>query len=150
MHLSYPVVGKTLKYNKHAGFKFNIEEKIEAGVLLKGLDVKDFKQNRFEIRDSLVRVENGEAFVYNIHLESTPEESNKRKLLLNRREISNLQKTLQNKRMHAFIIQAYTNPRGIVKLEVGIGTIKKNFEHKTAEKRSSEKRQVEKYIKDNI
>lgn len=142
--------GKDLKLNKHALFKFNIDDKYEAGIVLTGKDVKDFKSNNFEIRDSLVRVENGEIFVYNIHLPSSPEETNKRKLLLNKKEIAKIEKALQIKRNHGFIIKAYVNSKGIVKLGVGIGTIKKNFEHKTSEKRSTEKRQTERYLAENL
>lgn len=138
--------GKVLKLNKHALFKFNPEDIYEAGVVLTGKDVKDFKSNNFEIRDSLIRAEYGEIYVYNINLQSSPDEQNKRKLLLNKKEIAKIIKSLQEKRNHGFVIKSYINSRGIVKLEIGIGTIKKKFEKKASEKRSSEKRQTEKYI----
>ncbi len=139
----------TLKVNKHSLFKYSQEEKLEAGIVLKGLDVKDFKSHNFEIRDSVINIEVEEAYIYNIHLKSSPEAPQKRKLLFSKKEIIDLQKTLQNKRMHAYVIRAYLNARGIVKLQVGIGTIKKKSDHRSSEKRTSEKRMTEKYISEN-
>jgi SsrA-binding protein len=141
---------KVLKENKHANFKFNLLEKIEAGIVLKGKDVKDFKNNDFEIRDSLIRIERNEAYIYNLFLKSSADDlTKKRKLLLNKKEIINLSKTLQNRTMHAYASSAYINEKGIVKILVGIGTIKKKSEHRSADKRTSEKRELEKYIKSN-
>lgn len=141
---------KVLKLNKHAKFKYTQDETLEAGLVLTGLDVKDFKNNRFEIRDSFVRIESGEAYVYNIHFDSSPDLAKKRKLLLHKRELQTLEKTLQIRKNNCYVLSAKVNPRGLVKLILGIGTIKKKNELKSSDKRMTQKRDTERYIAENI
>ncbi len=83
--------------NRKALHDFHILETFEAGVVLQGTEVKAIREGRVNLRDSFARLENGEVFVYNVHISpyshrgyADHEPTRKRKLLLHRQEIRKL------------------------------------------------------------
>jgi SsrA-binding protein len=83
--------------NRKALHDFHILETFEAGVVLQGTEVKAIREGRVNLRDSFARVEDGEVFVYNVHISpyshrgyADHEPTRKRKLLLHRQEIRKL------------------------------------------------------------
>ena len=83
--------------NRKAGFDYHILETFEAGVQLVGTEVKAIREGNVNLRDSFARVDDGEVWVYNIHINpyshrgySDHEPTRKRKLLLHRQEIRKL------------------------------------------------------------
>ena len=83
--------------NRKALHDYHILETFEAGVVLQGTEVKSIRDGRVNLRDSFARVEDGEVFVYNIHISpythrgyADHEPTRRRKLLLNRQEIRKL------------------------------------------------------------
>lgn len=88
---------KDILTNRKARHDFHILETFEAGIVLKGTEVKALRAGKGQIRDAFARIENNEAFLYNAHIDEytfgnfdnhTPKA--KRKLLLNKREIQKL------------------------------------------------------------
>ena len=85
--------------NKKAFFEFHIFEKFEAGIVLTGTEIKSVRKNAVNLKDSFVRVDNGEVFLYNCHI-SPFEHGNRynhepertRKLLLTKKEIVKINK----------------------------------------------------------
>jgi SsrA-binding protein len=144
------VVEKVQKNNKFAGFKFFTEEKFEAGIVLSGQDVKDIRKNAFNIRESFVILDKNEVFLMNLILDSAPHINKKRKLLLHRSEISKISQYLQNKKYHGYVLAIRYNEKNLIKVDIGIGTIKKQHEKKSSEKRMSEKRDVERQIEKGL
>lgn len=88
---------QVISLNRRARHDYFIEDTIEAGIVLKGTEVKSLRAGKVNIRDSFARVENGEVFLYDLHI-SPYEQGNRfnhdplrvRKLLLHKREIRRL------------------------------------------------------------
>ncbi|HHY15983.1 MAG TPA: SsrA-binding protein SmpB [Firmicutes bacterium] len=88
---------KVIANNRRARHDYFIDETIEAGIVLQGTEVKSLRLGRVNVRDSFARVENGEVFLYDLHI-SPYEQGNRhnhdplrvRKLLLHKREIRRL------------------------------------------------------------
>lgn len=83
--------------NRKALHDYHILETFEAGVVLQGTEVKSIRDGRVNLRDSFARVEDGEVFIYNVHISpythrgyADHEPTRRRKLLLNRQEIRKL------------------------------------------------------------
>lgn len=140
--------GKLIKNNKFANYKYHVEKKFEAGVVLKGKDVKAIRANKFEIRDSFVKEEKGELFLWNTLFFDEPDSIQKRKLLLNRREIEKIKTILKDKKRHGFVLSVRYNEKNLVKLDIGFGIVKKARDKKASEKRASEKRNLEKVMRE--
>ncbi len=145
------MAGTLIKNNKYAGFKYNIEKKYEAGIVLLGVDVKSIRANKFEIRDSVVKEEGGELFIWNIiFAENLTNKIQKRKLLLKRKEIQKISSMLKDKTKRGFVLTVRYNEKNKVKFDIGIGTTKKAMDKKASQKRSTDKRTFEKTIKDIV
>src|SRR6056297_296029 len=88
---------KIIAKNKRARHDYNIEETYEAGIILKGTEIKSIRSGNVHLKDSFAMVENGEVFLYNMHI-SPYKEGNRynhdperrRKLLLHKNEIRKL------------------------------------------------------------
>lgn len=88
---------KLVAQNKKASFEYFLEELFEAGICLSGTEVKSLRQGKCSLKESFVRIEHGEAFIYNMHI-SPYEQGNifnkdplrTRKLLLHKSEIRRL------------------------------------------------------------
>src|SRR5512141_3474402 len=87
----------TLADNRKAHHDYHLLETFEAGVVLQGTEVKSIREGRVNLRDSYARVENGEVFIYNVHISAYShrgyadhEPTRRRKLLLHRQEIRKL------------------------------------------------------------
>jgi SsrA-binding protein len=88
---------RVIAENRKAFHDYHIVETFEAGVALQGTEVKSIREGRVNLRDSYARVENGEVFVYNVHISpyshrgyADHEPTRRRKLLLHRQEIRKL------------------------------------------------------------
>lgn len=141
---------KILKNNKYAGFKFLTSDSFEAGIVLNGTDVKDIKKGKFEIRDAFLHIEKGEVFLMNLILESNPAASKRRKLLLNKKEIAKISELLANKKNRGYVVRVKYNDKSFVKIDIGIGITKKQFDKKASQKRMTEKRSVERELKEGL
>lgn len=137
-----------IKINKYAGFKYNIDKKFEAGIVLTGQEVKAIRSNKFEIRDAFVKIDSSEGYVYNLIFSTISQKSLKHKLLLHRSEIEKIKIILNEKRIHGFILRVIYSERNKIKFEIGFGSAKKIQDKRSSEKRSSEKRLLEKKLKE--
>jgi SsrA-binding protein len=88
---------KIVARNKKARHDYNIEETYEAGIILKGTEIKSIRARNVNLKDSFAMVENGEVFLYNMHISPykqgnryNHEPERKRKLLLHKNEIRKL------------------------------------------------------------
>ena len=121
--------------NKRATYDFKIDEKFEAGLVLQGWEVKCLREGRVQLVDGYVQIIRGEAFLYGVNinpLNSTSthyvaENTRTRKLLLNRRELSRLIGAVERKGYTIVAMNMYWK-RGRVKLEIGIGKGKKEYD----------------------
>jgi SsrA-binding protein len=113
--------------NRKALRDFHIIERYEAGIELKGSEVKSIRSGKANISDAFARVENGEAFLYNADIQpyerashEIPAAKRVRKLLLHRHEIDKLYGAA-NVAGHALVILSLYWKNGRLKAEIGIG-----------------------------
>jgi SsrA-binding protein len=90
--------GSTIALNKKAGHEYFIEQRIEAGLVLEGWEVKSLRAGRIQLKEGYVKILHGEAFLIGAHISAlaaasthvNPDPTRSRKLLLKRSEISRL------------------------------------------------------------
>ena len=122
---------KTLATNRKARYEYHIEDTVEAGIVLKGTEVKSIRQGRVNIQESYASVENGEVFVHGMHI-SPYEQGNiqnvnpirKRKLLLHKREIRKLMVSTTQKGYTLVLLSVYLRD-GLVKIQLATAKGKK-------------------------
>ena len=135
--------------NRRAGFDYEIAKKYEAGIELKGHEVKSAKGGRLQIAGAHVLIRGGEAWLVNSHVPpyqagNTPpdyEEDRARRLLLSKDEIKELQGALVDKAQHLIPLRAYLK-HGLIKLELGIGRTRKKSDKREAIKKRAHQREI--------
>ncbi|MBB6214548.1 SsrA-binding protein [Anaerosolibacter carboniphilus] len=127
--------GKAVANNKKAYHDYFIEETYEAGIVLTGTEVKSIRMGRINLKDSYAEVNNGEIFIYNMHI-SPYEKGNifnvdpvrKRKLLMHKKEISKLLGYITQQGYTLIPTKVYINQRGLVKLQLAVAKGKKLYD----------------------
>ncbi|WP_276537016.1 SsrA-binding protein SmpB [Anaerosalibacter massiliensis] len=145
---------KIVARNRKARHDFFIEEVIEAGIVLKGTEVKSIRQGRCNIKDAHAIIENSEVFLYNMHI-SPYEQGNrynedplrKRKLLLNRREINKLIGYTAQKGYTLVPINVYIK-NGLVKIELAIAKGKKLYDKRDTIVKKEVERKLQREFKE--
>jgi len=135
--------------NRKARFDYEIRETYEAGIELRGYEVKSAKGGRFQIVGARVLIRGGEAWLVNSHIppyqpKNTPadyEEDRSRKLLLTKDEIKRMTGALREKGQIIIPLKAYVK-RGLVKLELGLGRSRKKSDKREALKKRSHEREM--------
>ncbi len=138
---------KPVSVNRRARHDYHIEETIEAGIVLKGTEVKSIRQGKVNIRDSFGRVENGEVFLYDMHI-SPYEQGNRfnhdplrvRKLLLHKREIRRLARRTREDGYTLIPTRLYFS-NGRCKVELGVAKGKRVYDKRESiAKRDADRR----------
>jgi len=140
---------KVIAENRKAFFNYFILEKYEAGIVLVGTEVKSIREHKVSLKDSFARVDNGELFLYNMHISPysygniyNVSPVRKRKLLLHKAEINRLLGKLTQKNLTLVPLKIYLK-NNKVKIELGLAKGKKYFD----KRESIKKREVEKEIR---
>jgi SsrA-binding protein len=149
-------MSKVVANNKKAYHDFHIEEKFEAGLVLKGSEIKGIRASRVNLKDSFIRLVKGEPILFNAHigrLETTHhfyghEERGNRKLLLHKKEIAKLKKAIERDGYTVVPLQLYLNDRNLAKLQIGIARGKNLHDKRQDMKEKDMKRDVERTLKD--
>ncbi|WP_353893855.1 SsrA-binding protein SmpB [Proteinivorax hydrogeniformans] len=145
---------KAIAVNKKARHEYFIEETFEAGIELKGTEVKSIRGGKINLKDSFARVENGEVFVYGMHI-SPYEQGNRfnhdptrqRKLLLRKEEIKKLIGATQQKGLSLIPTKLYF-VRGLVKMEIALAKGKKLHDKRQDMAKKDAQRQIEKAFRE--
>jgi SsrA-binding protein len=134
--------------NRRARFSYQIGQTYEAGLALKGTEVKSLRQGRSNIQDAYAGARGGELWLYNAYI---PEylEANRfnhttrrpRKLLLHKREIGRLIAAVDREGMTVVPLRIYFNDRGRAKVEIAVARGKKLHDKRQTEKRRSWERE---------
>ena len=144
---------KLIANNKKAYFDYFIEDKYEAGVALHGTEVKSIRMGKCSIKESYIKIEDGEVFIYGMHI-SPYEKGNifnkdpmrVKKLLMHKYEINKLNGKLQQKGLTLVTLQVYLKG-GLVKVEVGLARGKKLYDKRDSLAKKDMKREAEKEFK---
>lgn len=148
-------MGENIATNKKAFFDYYIEEKFEAGLVLKGSEVKSLRAGRVNLKDGFIKIVRGEAFVFNVHigvLDTTHrfyahEERGSRKLLLHKKQIDKMFKAVEKEGFTLVPLSIYFNDRNIAKIQVAIAKGKKLYDKRDDLKEKSMKRDIERALK---
>ncbi len=144
---------KLVANNKKAYHDYFVEEKLEAGLVLHGTEVKSLRMGKCSIKESFIRIENGEMFIYGMHI-SPYEKGNLfnkdplrvKKLLLHKAEINKLLGKIKEKGFTIVPLQVYFK-EGKAKVEIGLCRGKKLYDKRQDIARKDQKREAEKEFK---
>lgn len=144
---------KLIANNKKARFDYFIEDTYEAGISLAGTEVKSLRTGKCSVKESFIRIENGEVYIYNMHI-SPYEKGNifnkdplrVRKLLLHKYEINKLTGQMQQKGYTVVPLQVYFKD-SLVKLEIGLARGKKLYDKRQDIAKKDQRREAEKSFK---
>ena len=144
---------KLVANNKKAYFDYFIEDKYEAGIALHGTEVKSIRMGKCSIKESFIRIENGEVFIYGMHI-SPYEKGNifnkdpmrVKKLLMHKYEINKIAGKLQQKGLTLVPLQVYLKG-SLVKVEIGVARGKKLYDKRQDIAKKDIKREAEKEFK---
>lgn len=144
---------KLVANNKKAYHDYFIEDKYEAGLVLHGTEVKSLRMGKCSIKEAFIRIENGEVFIYGMHI-SPYEKGNifnkdplrVRKLLLHKEQIRKLIGSSAEKGYTIVPLQVYFSD-GRAKLEIGLAKGKKLYDKRQDIARKDQKREAEKELK---
>lgn len=146
---------KTLAINKRATYDYEILEKIEGGLALKGYEVKSIKTGHISLKGSYVTIKNEEAYLTNASIPAyqpanMPESydpTGPRKVLLRKKQIKSLIGKISQKGLTLVPIKVYSK-HGLIKLEFGLGKGKRKIDKRESIKKREEKVKIERVLKD--
>jgi SsrA-binding protein len=144
---------RVLVRNRRARHDYDLDETIEAGIALLGSEVKSLRDQRASIAEGHVAIRNGEAWLVGVQIQEYPwahqrthEPTRERKLLLHRREIHKLE-TRATQRGYAIIPLSFYVKGGTIKLEIGVGRGKREFEKRETVKEAEAKREIDRAMR---
>ena len=142
--------------NKKAFFNYFISDLTEAGVELKGCEVKSIRNGGISLAESFVLIRGGEVFLQNAYIKPfekagafVPDERRTRKLLLHKEEIEKLQKKVGEKGFSIMPTKVYFK-NGKVKVEIGLAKGKKLYDKRETMKEKVAQREIDKYVKSKL
>ncbi len=144
---------KLIANNKKAYHDYFILEKYEAGIVLAGTEVKSLRMGKCSIKEAFVRIENGEAYIYGMHI-SPYEKGNifnrdplrTRKLLLHKSEINKLTGKIKEKGMTLMPLRVYFKG-SLVKVEIGLAKGKKIYDKRQDIAKKDQEREAQRDFK---
>ncbi len=147
---------KTVARNKKAFHDYEILDKLEAGISLKGSEVKALRASRVNLKDSFVKIIRNEAFLMNAHISYTdttnphfkPDETRARKLLLHRKEIDKLVGKTTKDGLTIVPLSIYFNRKNIAKVQIALAKGKKHHDKRETLKRKEADREAQRAIRD--
>ncbi len=121
--------------NKKAYRNYELTDKWEGGIVLNGGEVKSVRAGEVNFKDSFARIEEGEVYLYNLHINPytqasylNDEPDRRRKLLLHRKEIARIDALIKQKSLNLVPTKLYMNARGLVKVEIALGKGKRLYD----------------------
>lgn len=146
---------RTIARNRRATFDYEIEDIIEAGLILMSTEVKSCREGKVSINEAYVGEKNGKLVLINSNISEyshgtrfNHEPKRFRELLVHKKELNKMLGAIVRKGYTLVPMAMYFNQRGLVKLKVGIGRGKKNEDKRETEKQRDWQRQKERLLKD--
>jgi SsrA-binding protein len=140
--------------NKKASFEYELTpEKVEAGIVLKGIEAKSFRDGRVNISQAYVKILDGEVYLINANIPAGDikgyEPTRMRKLLLHKKQILSLITKTKQKKLQIVPVSMY-NTGSRIKLELALGVSKRKFDKKENVKRKDVQRDIEREFRGKI
>ena len=145
---------KTVVTNRKARYEYHIEDTFECGIKLQGTEVKSVRLGRVNLKDIFALIENGEIFIYNMHISpyefgnrANHEPERKRKLLMHKNEINRLFGKIREQGYTLVPLRLYFHRRWL-KVELALAKGKKLYDKREAVAKKTANRQIERALKD--
>jgi len=145
---------KNITVNKKALHEYEIIEKFEAGMVLRGSEVKSIREGKVNLKDAYVLIREREAFLINSHISAysnasynNHEPERERKLLMNHKEIKKVHKKVKERGFSLIALRMYFNNKGFVKVEIALAKGKRLWEKKQKIKERDIKKDVDRELK---
>lgn len=139
--------------NRKARFDFEIIEKFEAGMVLRGSEVKSLRNRQCQLKDSYVVFKSNEAFLVNAHISVYKESSynnhipeRERKLLLNRSELRRIESQIAERGLTCVALKVYFKD-GTAKIEIALAKGKKKFDKRNDIKKHDANREIQRSLR---
>lgn len=140
--------------NRRAFHDYEIVETYEAGVVLTGTEVRSLRESNCQLTDTFALVRKGEAWLNGLHIApyshgsfNNPDPDRKRKLLLHRKQIREIEQRVQTAGMALVPLKIYFNDDGRVKLELALARGKKLYDKRASMAERDQKREIERAMK---
>lgn len=147
---------KIVARNRKARHEYEVLEEHEAGLVLKGAEVKSLRHGQASFTDSFARVQGGELWLHSLHISpyenasaDAPDPVRPRKLLLHRREIDRLRAKTQEAGLTLVPLDIHFR-RGRAKIQLGLARGKKQFDKREDLKRKAMKRDADRAVTDAL
>ncbi|MEZ4741692.1 MAG: SsrA-binding protein SmpB [Bdellovibrionota bacterium] len=147
---------KIIAKNRKAFHEYNIFDKFEAGLVLKGTEVKSIRAGKINLTDGWVDFRDDEAFLHNVHISPythgnifNHEERRQRKLLLQKREIIKLLNSVQQKGYSIVPIKVYLKGQ-LVKVEIALAKGKKLHDKRAASKEKDANKEIARAMRKQV
>jgi SsrA-binding protein len=144
---------KNVLRNRKARHEFHILEELEAGLVLKGAEVKSLREGKASFTDAYAAIEGGELWLYNLHISpyesasiDVPDPLRRRKLLVHRRELQRLAARTAERGLTIVPLDAHFT-RGLAKVTVGLAKGKKLHDKRESLKRDDMRREIERALR---
>lgn len=135
--------------NRRARYDYEIVDTYTAGIVLTGTEIKSIRQGKASLADTYCYVDNGEVWVKNMYIAeyfygtyNNHTERRERKLLLNRKEIRQLEKSSKEAGFTIVPLRMFLSERGYAKLVIGVGRGKKEYDKRQSIKEREDKRSM--------
>ncbi len=135
--------------NRRARYDYEIVDTFTAGIVLTGTEIKSIRQGKASLADTYCYVDNGEVWVKNMYIAeyfygtyNNHSERRERKLLLNRKEIRQLEKSSKETGFTIVPLRMFLSERGYAKLVIGVGRGKKEYDKRQSIKEREDKRSM--------
>ncbi len=150
--------GKVIANNKKAFHDYEILERFEAGIELKGSEVKSIRLGKVNLKDSFVRIIRGEAILFETHISHIPtvnvhfkpDEKRPRKLLLKKKELDKLHGKVATLGLSIVPLSLYFNKRNWAKVEIALAKGKKLHDKRESIKKKELNREAQAAMKRNL
>ena len=137
---------ETITKNRKATHEYEILDTYEAGIELKGTEVRSLRENHCQMTDCFALIRGGEAWLHNVHI--APYSHGKRKLLLHKRQIRLMHEAVKEKGMALVPLEMYFDENGRVKVRLAVARGKKLYDKRAAQAAKDSKREIERALKE--
>ncbi len=138
--------------NRKARHKYQILEKVEAGVVLTGAEIKSIRAGRADLAQSFARIKDGEVFLVNAYINpwmgshKFSDSNRERKLLLHKNQILNWQGKIAGGKLTVVPLAIYIK-RNLAKVELGLAKSKSKFDKRATLKKKAVERDIEREVR---
>lgn len=145
----------TIAKNRKALHEYEVLETLEAGIELTGCEVRSLRDNHCQLTDCFALVRGGEVWLHNVHIPpyangniANPDPDRKRKLLLHKRQIRQLQERVREKGLALVPLRMYFKENALVKVELAVARGKKLYDKRASMAERDSRREVERALKE--